>query len=371
MNRCFARPLLFLLLAALSACTVVPVIDPNPRADLRFNICEEALGLPAGYRAFQGYEGWFYFEYDLEEIYPLMGQTDFITELSERLKTQGVTLVVLPVSSRAHIRPETLYLTDPQQAVFDPEEADEAYTAFLAVLRDADVQVVDAVAAAKAFDAGGGQTFFKRDLHWTTEGANALFQETAKAVRQAVGNVLPENELLLTRRPQNDEHRGKFVNNWTYAHCGYVLPAEPLGVYGVARPSQGGDLFGGSAPEVALVGSSFSLLPFDYEFLAVALQSEVLNASVGAGGAQVALQSYLLDGAYEADRPRVLVWEFPVFAPPLPEAAQRELLASVYSACATKATRFERTPGSAPLMRLAVQNATAANSYLALAFEDL
>lgn len=282
MNR-FARPLLFLSLAALSACTVVPVIDPNPNAELRFNICEDALELPAGYRAFQGYEGWFYFQYDLEETYSLMEQTDFIAELSKRLETQGVTLVVLPVSSRALLRPGTLYTRDPQQAAFSPGGADEAYTAFLDALKDADVQVVDAVGAAKAFDRGGGQAFFKRDLHWTTEGADALFQETARVVRRAVGNVLPETRLVLTRSPQNEEHRGQFVSRWLYAHCGYVLPAEPLGVYSVSRPDQGDDLFGGGAPEVVLTGSSFSLEPYSYDFLAVALQSEALNASVGAG----------------------------------------------------------------------------------------
>lgn len=237
---CSARPLMFLSLIVLSACTVVPVIDPTPGADLSFNICEDALELPAAYRAFQGYDGWFYFEYDLEETYPLLEQTGFMIELSKRLEAQGVTLVILPISGRALTQPKTLYLTDPQQAAFDPEEANETYTTFLETLRDADVRVVDAVAAAKAFNADGGQTFFKRDLHWTTEGANALSQEVAREVRRAVFNALPKTELVLTRSPQNDEHRGQFVSRWLYAHCGYVLHAEPLGVYSVSRPRQGG-----------------------------------------------------------------------------------------------------------------------------------
>lgn len=372
MNR-FARPLPLLILAALSACTVVPIIDPIAGGDLEFNICEDALELPAAYRAFQGREGWFYFEYDLEESYPLLEQTDFMIELSERLEAQGVTLVILPIPSRALTQPKTLYLTDPQQAAFDPEEANEAYTTFLETLRDTDVRVVDAVAAAKAFDAGGGQTFFKRDLHWTTEGANALFQEVAQGVRRAVFNVLPESELVLTRSPQNDEHQGQFVSRWLYAHCGYVLPAEPLGVYSVARPNQGDDLFGGGVPEVVLTGSSFSLVPFDYEFLAVALQSEVLNASVGAGGALVALQSYLLDGAYEDNRPTVLVWELPIFADPLPEVAQRELLASVYGACTVPATTFRAASVDGASLRLSAKGRqlTAAEHYLELTFDDL
>ena len=52
---------------------------------------------------------------------------------------------------------------------------------------------------------------------------------------------------------------GSFVSNWTYSQCGYVLPAEPQGVYTVSRPDSGGGLFGGSAPEVVLAGSSFFL----------------------------------------------------------------------------------------------------------------
>ena len=368
------RLLALALLLLLGACAVVPQIKPNPNATLSYEICDQALQRPAAYRAFQGLGGWFFFEYDLEPRYPLFAQTDFMAELSRRLASQGVTLLALPISSRALVRPETLYPDDPKQAAFSPEEASTVYETFVRTLQEAGVEVFDVVSAAKTYDAGGGQTFFKRDLHWNAEGANALFKAVAAQIQGLTGNTLPPTKLVLTRSPEDDQHRGQFVSNWTYSQCGYVLPAEPQGVYTLSRPDPGGGLFGGGAPEVVLAGSSFSLPPYGYDFLAAALQSEVLNVSVGAGGAYVALQSYLLDGAYQASRPRVLVWEFPTFAGAIPESAQREILGSVYGSCSAPATRFSDASSArgVPLASLADGTGVPASEhYLELNFDDL
>ncbi len=285
-----------------------------------------------------------------------------------------MALLALPISSRAVVRPDALYLDDPQQAAFKPEEASTTYTEFVRTLREEGVSVFDVVKAAKAYDASGGQTFFRRDLHWNAEGANALFKDVAAQIQATVGNTLPQANLVLTRSLENDLHRGQFISRWTYSQCGYVLPAEPQGIYTLSRPDPEGGLFGSSAPEVVLAGSSFSLPPYGYDFLAAALESEVLNVSVGAGGAYIALQSYLLDGAYEADRPRVLVWEFPSWADALSEAAKRELLGSVYGSCAAPEIRFgdASTARGVPLARLADgSGVSAAEHYLELNFDDL
>ena len=369
-----ARRFAPLFLILLAACAVVPQIDPNPNTELKFEICDRALKRPVANRAFQGLDGWFYFDYDLEETLPIFEQTEFMAELSRRLATQDVTLLAMPISSRALVRPDTLYLDDPYQASFGPEEANAVYQTFVLTLKEEGVEVFDVVEAAKAFDRGGGQTFFRRDLHWNAEGANALFKGVAAQIEKMTGNTLPQTKLILTRRPEDDQHRGQFVSNWTYSQCGYVLPAEPQGVYTLSKPDPEGGLFGGGAPEVVLAGSSFSRPPYDYDFLAAALQSEVLNVSVGAGGAYIGLQSYLLDGAYQTDKPRVLVWEFPTFADPIPEGAQREILGSVYGSCAAPETRFSdaSTARGVPLARLADgTGVSAAEHYLELNFDDL
>lgn len=120
-----------------------------------------------------------------------------------------------------------------------------------------------------------------------------------------------------------------------------------------------------------LASSSFSIAPYYYDFLAVALQSEVLNVSVGAGGALVGLDTYLLDGAYAADKPSVLVWEFPVFAPPLGEAAQRQLLGSVYRGCQSPAATLTGRSRSARSFSFGPTVRQSSQSHLELAFTDL
>ncbi len=181
-------------------------------------------------------------------------------------------------------------------------------------------------------------------MHWTTEGARALFQNLAQELRR-VDPDLPETEVDVKRNAVAYEYRGRFVSRWTYTHCGYAMPTEPQPTYTVTKRSSGG-LFGGSEPQVVLTGSSFSLPPYDYEFLASSLQSDVLNMSVGAGGATVALQNYLVDGAYEAARPKLLVWEFPTFAPGISEEEKRELLASVDRRCDGAASTIQLGKGS-------------------------
>jgi len=308
------------LLALLSACQKIPEIIGSPHGELEFSICEEALAQPPEHRAYQGYGGWFFFLHDLEEAYPLYRQTAFFADFSARLKARGTSLILVPVTGRALVRPDTLYLADPAQLGFDPEEAGDAYRTFLSTLRASGVGVFDMLEAAKAYDASGGQTFFKRDLHWRSEGAKAVFDGVAAQIKQLVPD-LPKMEVALTHSPEDARHHGQFVNKWTSRNCGYRLPAEPQGVYPVTPTT-----VGGPSAEVVLVGSSFSLPPYGYDFLAAALQSEVLNVSVGAGGARISLERYLGSETYRAHKPRVLVWEFPLYASGFTLGEQARLL---------------------------------------------
>ena len=361
----FPTLLLAAMLFCLTSCTLVPVAQrrANPGGP-EYTVCDDGLAVFPEYRAYQGQNGWFFFEHDLEPEHPLMGQTDFMTELSRRLRAQGVELVVVPVPARGVAAPANLYPGDPRQAAFSPDEGAAAYSAFVERLEFGGVRVFDVLSASRALAAAGRPAFFKRDLHWTTEGAKALMAELARDLRRELPD-LSVTEVSAVREAAPYEHRGEFVSRWTYTHCGVALPTEPQPVYTVTEKSSGG-LFGNAQPEVVLTGSSFSLPPYDYGFLAAGLQSGVLNVSVGAGGAVVGLQTYLVDGAYEAVRPRVLVWEFPTYAPPLTEAQQRELLASASGRCDAPAATLTLGEGAQTSARLS----SVTPGYLQLEFSD-
>lgn len=73
------------LLMLLSACQLRS-IEPDSDGELQFDIGSKALEQPTKKRAFQAHDGWFFFDLDFEETYPLLGQTDFMISLAEALR---------------------------------------------------------------------------------------------------------------------------------------------------------------------------------------------------------------------------------------------------------------------------------------------
>ena len=353
-------------LLGLSACRQEPVIQPGSGSVLEFDICPKALALPDPQRGFQGLRGWVFFNFDFREEYDGMTseQAAFAVRLNRALAAQGVLLVVVPVPARGGVNPSVLYLNDPKQAAFSPAAIKTYYDAYVGELERSGVAAVNVLAEASAFDAHGGQTFFKRDLHWTPEGANVVAQATARKIRQRLGDSLPKTEQMLTRNPHDQTHSGAFLNNWFYSFCKEFFPPEPVGDYTVSRP-QGTS----QAAEVVQAGSSFGGAPFDQGFLGVALQSEVANVSVGNGGAFYALESYLGTRAYQDKRPKVLVWEFPG-AVGVNGRAQRRLLAGASGICKGDTVTFEETTAARGQAIRLPEAADAATHYLTFSFSD-
>jgi alginate biosynthesis protein AlgX len=349
-----------------------PGVEPTPQPierTLEYDLCEAATNLPEGQRMYQGYEGWFFFRFDLEETFAIFEQATFVEELSRALEAQGVLLVVMPIPGRAVIRPNFIYPGDPKQSSFSPAAADASYAAYVQILQRAGVSVVDVVDAAKAFEASGGQTFFKRDLHWTPEGANAVAKKTAEVIGGALNEPLPTTALQVVRRPEKDRgHRGNYLGDWLYKACGYLLPPEPLRVYEIVRA--GGV---GGTPDVVLAGSSFSQGAFDPGFLGAALQSEVLNVSVGAGGAKLALESYLTGDSYAGRKPKVLVWEWAAYTGALSSTAQRQFIGATHGLCTGSATKFEGVTSvrDGAVTQLDPPYLDPARHYLSFSFDDL
>lgn len=357
---------LVLLLAILGSCRQDTVITPNPDELLEFEVCPQALALPDSKRGFQGLQGWFFFNYDFREKYETITpeQASFVVQLNRAFVTQGVLLVVVPVPARGAIKPSVLYLADLKQVAFSPAAIQDYYDAYIETLEQNGVAVVNVLAQAIAFDARGGQTFFKRDLHWTPEGANMVAQATAREIQKRLSEPLTETPLVLERKPRDQAHPGRFMNNWLYGACKMTLPPEPLGDYTVSRPR------GAEAAEVVQAGSSFGGQPFDQGFLGVALQSKVSNVSVGNGGALFALESYLESRDYQKARPRVLVWEFPAAGGALGVSAQRRLLAGAYGICTADAAQFQQTTAADTKTIFLTQPANAPEHYLTFAFND-
>ena len=356
------------LVALLSSCMQKVPQEPVPQEQTpRFEVCAEALALPDAQRAFQGLDGWFFFNYDLKEAHEMMTpeQVAFIAKLNRVFANKGILLVV-PVPNRGAVRPEALYLADPKQAAFSPASLRANFDAFVQSLEQQGVATVNVLAEAIAFDASGGQTFFKRDLHWTPEGANMIAKVVASKISDRLAEPLPQLPFVLTRNPNDQTYTGLFINHWIRSACGYGFPPEPLGDYTVTSPATA------TKPvEVVQLGSSHSKPPFDKGFLSVALQSPVANMAVGNGGVFFSLENYLASDDYLQAPPTVLVWEFPASAAPIDALAQRRLLAASYGICSGTTKKFERTVSADDPVLSFEDDVSVADTYLTFSFSDL
>lgn len=265
------------LFAGLGSC-VRQTATAQPERVLEFDICPAALATLPERGAFQGYGGWFYFWDDLIKPKVNLQETELVVRVNEALAVQGVKLVVAPLPNLGLLHPEYRDLRDPYQAAFSPTRERGAYYAYLDTLRQQGVTVVDVLAALRAFDTAGGQSFFKRDVHWTPEGANAAYSEVARVVRSVLSAPLPAERIELSQSPDTPYY-GQHINVWTDELCGYLLAPEPMTNYAVA-PDTSSD----ASAEVVKAGTSFSIPPYDVGLLSAALQSPVCNAAIGGGG---------------------------------------------------------------------------------------
>jgi alginate biosynthesis protein AlgX len=305
-------------------------------------------------RVHQGADGWFLRDADLTEDVSL--SPAFFREarrFADALAARGVTLVLAPNIPRARWAGEALAAIDPL-TVYDPARAAEGERAFAEAARAAGLAFVDLTAFPTPQAHG-----FKRDHHWTPEGAKAYAQTLAKT--------------LLDLPALRDRPRGAYVTSVEATVplasimgrqlgglCDVPLPPEMVTLYRTEADAQdAADLFGDApaaeapagdaasgaqalfgdagAPPIALAGSSFSGMPaFNFEgFLMEATGLAVANHSVIGGGPYAALESYVASDAFAAGPSPVLVWEFPRRLSTASEAriAFRRMTPAVHGVC--------------------------------------
>ena len=288
------------------------------------------------YRLEKGPEGWLFRPDDLATTFELKRETlGNLVALNQALAAQGVTLIV------AAQPPRGVALAANSMPDYAPSQALARYEAVRRTLQNAGLKVTDLASVATETP----DYFFRRDHHWTPEGSRA----SAQAVAQTIASV-PEARGLKTgefhtEKVSTEEQIGSFGEAIGQI-CGKNPPAEPLVRYQTVAASPDGDLFGTSAPPIALAGTSNSArkdLNFA-GFLAQATGLEVLNVSAVGGGPEAALGAYLRSETFREAKPVFLVWEFAtLFDLPQDPLFYRQLVPSVWGACSTSQSQASVT----------------------------
>lgn len=293
----------------------VDVNEPSYSVDRCCSVCPKAADRDAyvsenmrGYRVVvEGKDDWlFRTEAELQWLEPNDPEVwSSLKRLIAALKARGTQVMMFPQPPRGLV--ETRMLKHETLQKFDIGDLQRRYSELVHQLRDVGILVVDGSAFSNN---SGEQYFYKRDVHWKTSGSRRAAELIAAQVKEA--------GFSFTRKQFETSETGLVGTRGTLAHvvsalCGLLYPVEFGPSYQTKAPTTD-DLFGDeAAPEVALVGTSFSATP-NYNFLGflkTALNTDVYQAAIAGGGFDGALSQYLASDLYQQNPPKLIIWEFP------------------------------------------------------------
>jgi len=243
---------------------------------------------------------------------------DEVATIAEALEAQGTTLVYVPIPTKSLVLPQYLPDRASSDYGFDYGVAERAYQEVIQRLREHGIVTVDLLEGLKK-QPGGEPPFFQADFHWTSAGARASAQRVAETIRNLPGAVELQKADFETR-PTTSSSIVSTMRRMLQASCKDALPLPRTQGYETVETDSGNsgvDIFGSPASggTVALVGTSYSDLPASNfaGFLSQALSTPVTNFSISGGNQFGSITSYLTSEAFQANRPRFLIWENPIY----------------------------------------------------------
>lgn len=273
----------------------------------------------------EGKDGFFFRIFaDLRMQHPFTEQTtQQMGQLAEALKAHGTTLLYVPIPTKSMTLPSFLP-DDAKLFGFDENVAVAVYEDQVARLSAQGVATIDLLAALRTTD-GSNPPFFKSDFHWTSRGAETAAQAIGGMIKQmpAYADVTP---VSFETKATGAELAVSGMRRTLQAYCVLSLPPVISTSYEtveVASADANVDIFGDSgsaeagstSDEIALVGTSFSdaLVPNFLGFLAQYASLPVSNMAITGGNQFGAITSYLTSREFQANRPKFLVWENPIY----------------------------------------------------------
>lgn len=228
-----------------------------------------------------------------------------VGEVAAFLKSRNIRLAVVPVPDKSRIEAAELCGVDRPTAI------GARLVDFAAQLQQAGIAVVD---IEKPIEAVSGERYYRTDTHWNEKGAKTAAEAVAASLRQSGATPSQKAEFRVTTgtprervgdlirlagldrvrwplRPRGDEEAATVVEQSAAANVG-LLDETP-------------------APEIAVVGTSFSRRANFVQFLSLALNAPVENAAEDGGGVANAAMAYFAKPEFAKTPPRTVVWEIP------------------------------------------------------------
>ena len=227
-----------------------------------------------------------------------------LARVAAALRDKGIALVVAVTPDKARVQAEAL-CGAPWSA-----QAQGRHAAFDALLRGQGVVAVDALGALVAGKAAG-DVYWRTDTHWNQRGAALV----AGAIAQTAAALPPPRDTPFRTVAAADETDGPgdLVRLMSLERLPAWLRPRPdrhhLARTTEAEAGGGGLLDDAPGPQVALIGSSYSVNANFHGALQQALGTRVANFGKAGGGFAGSGRDYFASSAWRETPPRLVVWE--------------------------------------------------------------
>jgi alginate O-acetyltransferase complex protein AlgJ len=228
-----------------------------------------------------------------------------VEQVAAFLKSRHIALTVVPVPDKSRVEAAELC------GVSRPAAIDRRLADFTAPLRQAGIAIVDVLGPMQALR---GERYYRTDTHWNENGAKAVAATIAVALRQAGVGPAQKAEFRVTAEAPH-ERVGDLIRLAGLDRAGWPLrprgDEEAATVVEQSAAANVGLLDETPAPEIAVIGTSFSRRANFVPFLSLALTAPVENAALDGGGVVNAAMAYFARPEFAKTPPRTIVWEIP------------------------------------------------------------
>ena len=240
-----------------------------------------------------------------------------LARIQQRLAAQNIALLVAVVPDKARVNAREL-CGAPLSA-----QAEARYDQIVTAMQARGLAPVSLLPSLSALPQG----FWRTDTHWNQEGAAAA----ATAIAERARSVTFETPGGFTTRFAAEETNGPgdllrlmgldiMPNGWRPAP-----DRQHLARTQAPSPTGGGLLDDDASPQVALIGSSYSVNANFHGFLQEKLGAAVTNLAQAGGGFAGAATAYFAGATFREAPPRLVIWEIPERVMVQPVGAEERL----------------------------------------------
>ena len=289
----------------------------------------------------EGKDGWvFRTKTDFMNEFPANSAArDRLYRLNEAFERQGIELVLALIPTRGMMHEALIEYPD-----FDKEKAVQSYQTLGKMMEE------DGFTVAMMDDFSAGQKFYyKRDHHWKADGARALAKQVGEKIKALPLYKEIEKKSFHTQEDGTYKQKGTF-SKFANKICESSIPPEIVPDYKTFVDQGDGketDLFGEeeTPAEIILLGTSNSTQSasrsnFD-GFLREYIGADVENKAVSGGGVDTAMLAWLASDEYRNKKPKIVIWEIPVYTNYRHPRFYTQMIPSVYGSCTGKSL-FEK-----------------------------